>query len=139
MQTFMPLPDFIETAKVLDNKRLNKQKVEAYQILNVLSGKSNGWKNHPAVKMWTGHEGCLAEYALCIAYECLHRGFKDTLIPKLEEYKNTYKDKTKPIWIGKEEFHLGHKSNLIRKKPEHYGMIWTDVPDNLPYVWPKGE
>lgn len=32
MQTFLPTPDFLETAKILDNKRLNKQIVEAYQI-----------------------------------------------------------------------------------------------------------
>jgi alpha-tubulin suppressor-like RCC1 family protein len=29
-----------------------------------------------------------------------------------------------------------HRSNLIRKMPEHYGPIWPDVPDDLPYYWP---
>ena len=31
---------------------------------------------------------------------------------------------------------LSHRSNLIRKAPEHYAPLWPDVPDNLPYVWP---
>jgi hypothetical protein len=36
MQTFLPLPDFIESAKVLDYKRLGKQRVEAWQILKAI-------------------------------------------------------------------------------------------------------
>lgn len=50
MQTFLPVPDFLETAKILDNKRLNKQIVEAYQIF---SGRVPT-KNHPACLMWEG-------------------------------------------------------------------------------------
>ena len=36
MQTFLPYKSFVESAKVLDNKRLGKQRVEAYQILKTL-------------------------------------------------------------------------------------------------------
>jgi hypothetical protein len=36
MQTFLPYKDFDLSAKALDNKRLNKQILEGYQILNVL-------------------------------------------------------------------------------------------------------
>lgn len=40
MQTFLPYGDFRETVKVLDNKRLNKQKVECLQIIRTnLMGK----------------------------------------------------------------------------------------------------
>jgi hypothetical protein len=37
MQTFMPYSDFEKTARCLDNKRLGKQRVEAWQILNTLN------------------------------------------------------------------------------------------------------
>jgi hypothetical protein len=37
MQTFLPFKDFDQSAKALDNKRLNKQILEGYQILKVLS------------------------------------------------------------------------------------------------------
>lgn len=37
MQTFLPYPDFNESARVLDDKRLGKQRVECLQILNVLA------------------------------------------------------------------------------------------------------
>lgn len=53
MQTFLPYTDPEKCARVLDNKRLGKQRVEAIQILNVLLGvtQTKGWRNHPAVKM----------------------------------------------------------------------------------------
>jgi len=35
MQTFLPFPDFAESAKCLDNRRLGKQRVEAKQILRI--------------------------------------------------------------------------------------------------------
>jgi hypothetical protein len=40
MQTFLPYKDFDQCAETLDNKRLNKQILESYQILKVLSGQS---------------------------------------------------------------------------------------------------
>jgi hypothetical protein len=58
MQTFLPSANATIAASMLDSKRLNKQILECYQILNVLSGKSKGggWRNHPAVLMWKGYE-----------------------------------------------------------------------------------
>ena len=44
---------------------------------------------------------------------------------------------TLPKWLGDESFHLSHQSNLLRKKPEHYGQFFMGIPNNLPYVWPK--
>ena len=34
MQTFLPYADFAQSAKVLDMKRLGKQRVEVLQLLN---------------------------------------------------------------------------------------------------------
>ena len=64
MQTFLPSTNFAWAAQMLDSKRLNKQILEGYQILNVLSGQSptGGWRNHPAVLMWKNHEGALLKY-----------------------------------------------------------------------------
>lgn len=36
MQTFLPYPDFVKSAKCLDNKRLGKQRVEAWTIYRTL-------------------------------------------------------------------------------------------------------
>ena len=62
MQTFLPHINYLKVARVLDNKRLNKQILEGYQILNTLSGRSTGWIHHPAVKMWRGAENELWMY-----------------------------------------------------------------------------
>ena len=45
MQTFLPYKSFNKSFKVLDYRRLGKQRVEAMQILNVLLGrrKTKGW------------------------------------------------------------------------------------------------
>jgi len=53
MQTFLPHSTYAKCAQSLDNKRLNKQILEGYQILNVNSGmsKTGGWKNHPARRL----------------------------------------------------------------------------------------
>lgn len=42
-----------------------------------------------------------------------------------------------PSWLGDEDLHLSHQSNLIRKNPEFYRQRFgPNVPDNLPYIWP---
>jgi hypothetical protein len=38
MQTFLPVADFVETARILDDSRLGKQRVKMYQIIRTLDG-----------------------------------------------------------------------------------------------------
>lgn len=72
--------------------------------------------------------------------EWIKRGYKDTLRPYFVEQFNRLLLKNESSWLDPtwltNEFCLSHRSNLIRKMPEHYGPMWPDVPDNLPYVWP---
>ena len=42
MQTFLPVADFTESARLLDNPRLGKQRVECLQVLRALTG-SAAW------------------------------------------------------------------------------------------------
>lgn len=77
MQTFLPFEDFTECAKVLDYRRLGKQRIESCQILNTLAGNSKGWINHPAVKMWRGYENVLIKYNLAICKEWVAKGYKE--------------------------------------------------------------
>lgn len=37
MQTFLPYPDFAESASVLDRQRLGKQRVETLQVMKALT------------------------------------------------------------------------------------------------------
>jgi hypothetical protein len=41
-----------------------------------------------------------------------------------------------PLWLGNQDFHNSHRSNLSRKDPVYYAQFNWDVPDNLPYIWP---
>ena len=138
MQTFLPYPSFKRSAKALDRQRLGKQRVEAMQILKALSGHySKGWVNHPATKMWRGHEKHLTEYGIAICDEWIGRGYKDTCRGKIIALGKNFKDSTYPKWLGSRLFHKGHKSNLVRKLPEHYGKFWPTIPNDLEYIWPK--
>lgn len=138
MQTFLPYADFEKTAKVLDYRRLGKQRVEAYQILNTLTGKSTGWRNHPAVKMWKGYEFALFKYAQAICKEWVARGYKDTVYDKLDKLYAEMNEVVlaAPPWLGDAEFHKSHRSNLLRKQPDHYRKYWPRLTDTLPYKWP---
>jgi len=144
MQTFLPYPSFIESAKSLDNKRLGKQRVEAYQILNTLfkgpvtNGKKTAWYNHPAVQMWRGYEQSLAEYGYVICKEWRNRGFKDSLMDKFDSVRPPH-EAPSPKWLGDSKFHSSHRSNLLRKSMENYTKFNWSETDSLPYFWPTKE
>jgi hypothetical protein len=137
MQTFLPYKSFKKTAKILDYRRLGKQRVECLQILQTLA-KGSRWKNHPAVLMWSGYEQYLIRYGQEICLEWRRRNYKDTCLEKISSFKSVFKDSIeKPWWLGKRKFHLSHKSNLIRKFPEYYQKHFKNVSSELPYFWPS--
>ena len=138
MQTFLPYPKFSESAAVLDYRRLGKQRVETLQIMKaLLTGK--GWVNHPVTKMWTGYEWALLHYQKACVDAWLELGFKDTCMAKtFDLYFSHVKEERNvvPPWLGNRAFHYAQKSNLVRKDPDHYGPIFGDVPDDIPYIYP---
>lgn len=149
MQTFLPLPSFSYSAKCLDYRRLGKQRVEAYQILNTLTGRSKGWVNHPAVVMWRGYEQALQCYTIAICDEWIGRGYKDSIRNRvIDEYSGFFPGKMVmlsslgsniPPFIGNDSFHASHRANLLRKDPVWYGQFgWKESPD-MPYFWPSKE
>lgn len=127
MQTFLPYADFQKTAEVLDYRRLGKQRVECKQILKAMGG--GAWSNHPATKMWRGYEECLKLYANTIIREWVRRGYKNTM-PYYE-----VGEVIPPPWLGNEEFHRSHRSNLLRKDFSYYSQYFNEDP-TLEYVWP---
>lgn len=135
MQTFLPYPDFVASAKALDNKRLGKQRVETLQLLKSLTLPDYGWKNHPASKMWRGYKTALVLYGVTICQEWIRRGFKDSCLSQIESFDDDSGFITSPPWLT-DDLCRSHQSNLKRKDAAHYGPLFPDVPDNLPYVWP---
>jgi predicted DNA-binding transcriptional regulator AlpA len=139
MQTFMTHNNYVETAQSLDDKRLGKQRVEAYQILKALRGdydNTGAWVNHPATVMWRGNEYELALYGLTISVEWYERGFEDSMQDKFTEFMIEHKSKNTesyPWWVTNDLLLTTHQSNLMRKDSSYYAF---DVPANIPYVWP---
>lgn len=138
MQTFLPWADTAASLACLDRQRLGKQRVEALQILRALRGITTGWRGHPATKMWTGHDHALIDYGLTACRVWKSRGYVDNLEPQFLEL-DLGGSPEMPWWFGQEDFHLSHRSNLVRKDPEYYRPFFGDVPDDLPYVWPSAD
>ena len=149
MQTFLPYYDFYKVSQCLDYRRLNKQRVEAKQILNCLNAiktndlfiidkngkrRKRGWLNHPAVLMWKGFEDTLKLYHNIMIQEWIKRGYNNTM-PLLQ-------GKTKfqlPKWLGDKNLHASHRSNLLRKDYNFYSKFGWHEPSNMEYIWPVSE
>jgi len=140
MQTFLPYSDFTRSARVLDYKRLGKQRIEVKQIYNALTVSGHGWRHHPAVKMWKGYEKALVKYGIEICREWRRRGYRDEQLGWFLLRYSEHKERVKyPPWLGTWKFHKSHQSNLLRKDREYYRKWFSNIPSNLPYEWNKGE
>jgi len=144
MQTFVPEYDYAVCARVLDRQRLGKQRVECLQILKtIVAGDSaRGWRNHPAVAMWRGHEYALVQYSNAVCDEWTRRGYRDTCRESIRQIFDEWQEgkclswHEYPSWWLEADIHESHKSNLVRKLPEHYKKLWPSVADDISYVWP---
>ena len=133
MQTFLPHADYAASAQALDRQRLGKQRVEGLQLLR------GQWANHPASRMWRGHEGALAHYVLAVCEEWATRGYQDTCADKVRALLSAPPGwpTRAPSWFADSNFHRAHRSNLVRKAPEHYAPLFEcGLPADLPYLWP---
>jgi len=161
MQTFLPFAttDYTHVAKVLDNKRLNKQALEGWQILMTLleldpkgeHRKPKGWVNHPAVKMWKNSEIQLWQYIIAMTDEWKRRGFRTTIDTKATETIRTafenhlleYADAV-PQWMLEANKYRAiassHRIALLAKDYDWYSQFgWIEdtgiAPDVYEYVW----
>jgi hypothetical protein len=140
MQTFLPYADFEKSARVLDYRRLGKQRVEARQIYNTLVY-GGAWANHPAVLMWKGYEMALLLYGDCMIKEWVSRGYKNGMPLSYEFwlFRAWTVEVNLPPWFGDERLHASHRANLLRKDPDYYGKYgWTEDP-TMGYWWPTKE
>lgn len=152
MQTFLPDPNYAESMRCLDYRRLGKQRVEARQlIMSVLTGSGGGWRNHPACKMWERHIPDLMIYHDIAVIEWRNRGYTnnmtvfcpvnvrlDFVLDPEYDYHHVmdYFEKGPPPWMGDPAFHASHRAALLHKDPEWYGQFgWKEEP-KLEYIWP---
>jgi hypothetical protein len=146
MQTFLPYPDFLASAHVLDRQRLGKQRVETLQILRALELPDYGWQNHPAVRMWRGRTPALVRYGLDCVRVWTGRGHGDSTADQIAEFApwvrelgqaDLHREFLLPGWLGDERLHRSHRSQLIGKEPEFYRPLFPETPEGLDYFWPE--
>jgi hypothetical protein len=158
MQTFLVDNDFAVTATVLDRQRLNKQALEAWQIMLTnlrLDPAGNfrqpkGWFNHPAVVMWRGYEVALHSYIDAMVSEWVARGYKSTILDKATATLNVGFEEglvasaDRPEWMvdsGRSEaVFSSHRRALLCKNYEWYSQFEWDEdfgkqPEGYEYVW----
>ena len=156
MQTFLADITFKSCAEVLDNRRLNKQRIECLQIYNACTGIRHkadgteagpaiGWRTHPAVRMWKGYEAFLCMYAVYICAECDARGIADNA--NIKEFFSSrvtrHEFKIPRWWYNLNErnkiIHT-HQCNLVRKDFSFYSPKFPAVhPSQIyttDYHWP---
>ena len=107
----------LETAKVLDRRRLNKQIVECQQILDALNG-AKAWSNHLCTLQYRGHELWLYDYMRCL--DCYRKGD----IFSAEMFSGAC-DCIKPSFHT-EEFFTQMKCRLYSKDPIFYAQ-WMNL------------
>ena len=150
MQTFLPVADFARSARLLDSPRLGKQRVETLQVLRALELPDYGWVTHPVVRMWRGRTAALVVYGRAMVAEWRSRGFADSTDRLISEFAPEAADATQadmadagllPTWVGNEELHRSHRSNLLAKDPGFYRAAFAEhfpgEPEDLPYLWPE--
>lgn len=160
MQTFFITNDNSYTAKLLDYRRLGKQRVEAIQLLDVLLRKAGllndgkkGWSEHVAVYNWYSEEGnwlpSLIDYTQAMIDTWIARGYKNTI--NLDKYRDYVKNNPtlfrydNPPWMQKEaEVLISHRARLLQKDTPYYMEVFLNnnipIPENwesMEYVWMK--
>jgi hypothetical protein len=134
VNTFFVHPNPKVTARLLDDKRLGKQRIECIQIIDTLEGRSKSWINHPAVKMWRGYTDALKDYFNIMVEEWIERGKNNNL-----EFYELKEDPEYPPWADMEKIWFSHQSRLLSKDPVFYAGKFNPPKYCLDYgyIWPS--
>ena len=164
MQTFITrwyedgIPEniFKGVAEDLDNKRLNKQALEAWQILMTnlrlnpdgTKREGKGWLNHPATLMWQGCDLMLLKYINAMEREWQKRGYETTIGAKAREtfaqgIEQGLVSENPPVpqWLADKEMHneivRTHRRALLAKEYDWYmhKFRFLGRPLDYEYVW----
>jgi hypothetical protein len=123
-----------ECARLLHHRHLGKQRVEAYQIVNVIEKQTKGWSLHPATLMWMHHLDALKYYTNCMIDEWISRGY----VNNMKKYKLDHKPKM-PWWFSWKPLQTSHKCSLLRKNEYYRGVLklekWEKKYVNYGYIW----
>lgn len=139
MITYLPYPDFAETARCLHDVHLADAMVSGLRLLKILlhPEEQSGWRFHSLGQMWGDHEHALATYLMELSMEDHRRGNAPWVwVEVLEVMPNAVDQSPEmPPWIGLADFHISHRAMLKATRPEHYGPIWPEVEPVMAPTW----
>lgn len=115
MQVFITSLSCLETARQLDKVRLNKQVIEAGQILKAIDYEGKGWHNHPATRMYRPHKQWLMCYMECL------KAYRENRISDAEMWDGKAAALTPPFIT--EGLCVQHRRRLFTKDPVKYSAF----------------
>ena len=122
----------LETAAVLDTRRLRKQIIECGQMLAALDGKTKFWRNHPCTLQYENYEAWLELYM-----ECLKSWLQGDMISAVA-YSEQAERWFKPLFHT-EPYFDSMRRRLYTKDPEHYDQ-WAECgKSDLNWYWSPSE
>ena len=134
MQTFFTDTNLYISASRLDPKRLNKQILEAWQIIEKLEHRNvTSYMNNPAIVMWRDYTDGLK------AYYNAHLWYWNTFYAQ-EPHSLQSKSVEKvvlPPWWSENDILRSHQAMLYRKDPTYYAQWWYQNTQYAGYTWPS--
>jgi len=94
----------------------------------------------PLVRMWIGYEAALAAYSISCAAVMVQHGITSgtralEIANAVEELRRQDEQPfVTPPWMEDIDVLMSHRSNLMRRWPEHYKFPRN--PSDMPYLWP---
>lgn len=128
-----------ETEVLVRSLSSKTNKVKSYPIDQIVFPDqiliSLGFVSHPAVLLWFHSLKCLEYYINVHIEEWVRRGNNNFM--SLYEV-GILKPSDFPVWTQDSYFHDRHKSNLLKKEPDHYSQFpdFVQIGPELPYFWP---
>ena len=156
VNTFVIVPDPYVNPRYLDRNRLNSQRREAKQIIDVLEKidyckqfnisldhSSIPYGNHPATKMWIGFTNALKVYSNCVIRRWKELGYENNLpIYELNEtlyhvvpchfdgirtyFNGVFDQYAFPPWFSFPPLYMSHRAALFLKDPVFYANLYTE-------------
>lgn len=142
MNIFLPCKTITESVQVLDDRRLVKQILECFQILQVSLGNSDGYSHHPVVIHYKKSSGFVASYGYTCCVEYMIRFGKShqymryfrTSMLYLQDFKYTPfyaeypKTDSRCIRTTVNVEHLFRQKLIKKWREDKYPPKWTNRP-----------
>ncbi|UAJ16145.1 hypothetical protein SEA_TINYMINY_54 [Microbacterium phage TinyMiny] len=145
MMTWMTRKSLLDSAEDLALPQLALARRESEALFNEMvfgePDPEHGSAPAPLVGMWSGYEAALAAYSVGCAAILVAHGVTDS--HRALAVANTVKDMRAngdpmtfemPPWTQDIDVLMSHRSNLMRRWPEHYRFPRNPV--DMPYLWP---